>query len=295
MTPSANGSPGNTPTRWRRTRVRSVRREYHLIQYVDDSLRGEGRNIGVVARRGRDAGFRTIGDGGEEGVDPGAFSTLSDRAGKDAWVFGEWIEWFRSLVANEARDPELFDAAMAELESAGGRIVARRGGVLEAPGDSPLDQALDHLFGRLVGRPARKRKHEFGERLEQVLQGSGICYRPDFIRDAEVEFLPGGGKPPETVRLFWLLESKPRTVFKVVRFRTGGERLIRQVNDAIYTFQKVVEHGFAEKGRCVVLTDRITTGSDSHARRLAEVANLIDVHHDDAVGYVGVDVKCPDS
>lgn len=256
--------------------------EYHVIQYVDDPLRGEGRNIGVVARRDYEAGFRFIGLDGMGRVDLGCFSALSGRAKGGAWVFAEWIEWLRSLSSKEAWYPEAFDEAMAELESSSGRIVARKGGMLEGAEEGYLDAALDYLFGRLVGKPTKPREHTFGERLEQILQQSEICFRPDFVRDIEVEFQPGEGKPPEAVRLFCLLENKPRTVFKTVRFRTGGESLIRQVNDAIYTFQKVVEHGFAEKNRCVILTEAIPSGSASHAKRLAESAHLVDIHREDA-------------
>lgn len=260
--------------------------EYHLIQYVDDPLRGEGRNIGVVARMDYEAGFRSIGLDGFGRVDLGCFSSLSGRAKGDAWVFAEWIDWFRSLVGKEAWNPEAYDEALTELESAGGRIVARKGGVLDASEDSSLDDALDHLFKRLVGKPARPRKHEFDERLEQILQQSEICFWPDFARDVEVEFQPGEGKPPETVRLFCLLENKPRTVFKTVRFRTGGENLIRQVNDAIYTFQKVVEHGFAEKERCVILTEAIPASASGYGTRLAMSAHLIDIHQDNAAASI---------
>lgn len=266
--------------------------EYHIIQYIDDPLRGEGRNIGVVARRDYEAGFRFIGLDGLGRVDLGCFSALSGRAGRDAWVFAEWIDWFRSLSSKEKWYPEAFDEAIAELESSGGgRIMAMKGGVLEGAEEGYLDAALDYLFGRLVGKLAKPRKHSFGERLDQILQESEICFRPDFIRDAEVEFQPGEGKPPETVRLFCLLESKPRTVFKVVRFRTGGESLVRQVNDAIYTFGKVVEHGFAEKSRCVILTEAIPAGGTSHARRLSEAGFLIDIHRENAAAIVNNVVK----
>lgn len=44
--------------------------EYHLIQYVDDLLRGAGRNIGVIAYRGREAGSRTTGTGREGATKP---------------------------------------------------------------------------------------------------------------------------------------------------------------------------------------------------------------------------------
>lgn len=260
--------------------------EYHLIQYVDDPLRGEGRNIGVVARWDYEAGFRFIGLDGMGRVDIGCFSSLFGREKGDAWVFAEWIDWFRSLSSKEIWYPEAFDEAIAELESSGGRIVARKGGVLEGAGEGYLDVALDYLFERLVGNPARPRKRKFDERLEQILQESEICFRPDFVRNVEVEFQPGEGKPPETVRLFCLLENKPRTVFKTVRFRTGGESLIRQVNDAIYTFGMVVEHGFADKDRCVILTEAIPSGSASNARRLADAGHLIDVHQVDAAAII---------
>ncbi|ANA39405.1 hypothetical protein [Geobacter anodireducens] len=264
--------------------------EFHLIQYIDDPLRGETRNIGIVARRYFEAGFRLIGIDNTGAVDPGCFRALSGNIGKDAWVFGEWIEWFRSLTANEAWEPDLFVATMSELESSGGRIIARKGGVLETHSRTSLDDALNHLFGRLVSSP-RPRRNEFSERLEEVLQGSEICYRPDFLRDIEVEFLPCEGKPPETVGLFCLLEKKPRTAFKIVRFRTGKEAFIRQMNDAIYTFEKLVEHGFVEKDRCVILTEAIPASNAGPARRLAEAGHLINIQMDGAARHISSIVR----
>lgn len=259
--------------------------EYHLIQYVADPLRGESRNIGVIARSPDKRGFRAIGVDREGNIDFGYFDAIAGgAAGASCWVYGEWVNWFRDLSNTETSSPEEFQSALASLES-GSRITAVPGGILEMPDGGPIDDALDYLFGRLVGNPPRKKKMNFNEALERSLAESGITSRRDFMRDAEVTFLVPGG-PPLAVQMFCLLESKPRTVFKVVRFKAGRTSLIRQVNDAVFSFEKVVEHGFADKEHCVVLTEKPTAAAEFHVERLAGLATLVDVTLPTAPGMI---------
>jgi hypothetical protein len=90
------------------------------------------------------------------------------------------------------------------------------------------------------------------------------------------------GKLSSSVRLPHILKDKPRTVFKIVRFRTNNQSFHRQVNDALFTFQEVQKHGFADKSRCVVLTEPYPVEKSSYHDRLAAVAQIIDVTAKDA-------------
>jgi hypothetical protein len=88
---------------------------FHIIQYVDDPMTGEGKNIAIVAHDGRRGYLRMLGME-KYHLQTGFFSAISSRAHASAWVYREWAEWFQRLVSEEAKDSAIFMAELAKLE-----------------------------------------------------------------------------------------------------------------------------------------------------------------------------------
>ena len=258
--------------------------DYLLIQYIDDQLRCEGRNIGVIAHGEGSAFYRGLGVGPDGTVDSSYFRTFSPRASENEWVYREWASWFQTLAENEGRDPEQFDAIMRELEDSGCSIVARYGGFLEIPEDEDPDQAMDSLFSQVVTVPRRPRRQGFGKRLWKVLEDSGVAARADFHRDVTVEFSPNGAV--ELVGFSFLLETRPRAVFKTVHFAGGRNSYVRQISDALYSFERAVANGFVSRERCFVLTENLSQERESYLDRLRLFATILDVKDPDVADKI---------
>lgn len=253
----------------------AVMLKYRPIQYVEDLFRGERRNIGVIAYEGNNAYLRFMGVKGDQ-VETSKFASLSRTASESAWVFREWAEWFRALANDFRERPESIRNIIGNLSDSDTGISVGEEAVLEGTEDSNPEAAVDWLYSRLVTEPPALRHEVFKSKIEHLLAITELKYRSGFEYDIEIEFTPTE-KAPVRVQLPYALTESPKAVFKIVRFQTGGAALARQVNDAILTFAAVVEHGFAIKDRCVVLTDKPPALRNGEVKRLSEYGIVIDI------------------
>ena len=107
------------------------------------------------------------------------------------------------------------------------------------------------------------------------MEDSGLVARAGFNRDVTVEFFAEGGV--ELANFSYVLETRPRSVFKVVHFKGGQKSYVRQISDAIHSFDRAVANGFVSGARCVVLTDSVPKGKDAYLDKLRSVATIVDV------------------
>jgi hypothetical protein len=263
--------------------------KYRPIQYVEDPFREEPRNIGVIAYEGKNAYVRFMGTEGDQ-VDTSKFASLSRTANESAWVFGEWVEWFRAL-ANDFREyPESMMNIIGNLFASDTGISVGKESEVEGEEGADPEAAVDWLYSRLVTEPPALRHEVFKSKIEHLLAISELKYRSGFEYDIEIEFTPTG-KTPVRVQLPYALTESPKAVFKIVRFQTGGAALVRQVNDAILTFTTVVDHGFVVKDRCMVLTDKPPALREGDVKRLSEHGVVIDVTSSDATAKLNAALR----
>lgn len=250
---------------------------YRPIQFVADPLREEGRNVAVLGHDGRRVHLRALGLGRDGTVELGYFRAVAGERREEAWVYGEWIAWFRHLAAHEGQQQERLDVLLDALDGRGSPIVARDGGVVDDRENRAPEAVMDDLFKRLVGRPRRPCAHAFDDRVEALLQRTELAFREDFVRDVEVEFAAREGKDPLIVTFPFLLVGEPRAGFKVVRVHSPQKAFVRQVNDALFTFERCAAHGFLRRERCVVLTEPATPAKAVPMRALSAAAHVVDV------------------
>jgi hypothetical protein len=252
---------------------------YSLIQYIEDPVRNEGRNIGIIVQGFGEACFRALGVNGDN-VDVTPFEDLSSRNKENGWVYREWIDWFNDVFSGRGKGLDHIQTISRKLE--GGNIVIRDGGVIDTLSDDSLDEAADELYSRMVSRPTRQTAVRFSDRINEFIKKSEISFRPGFEKDISIEFLPDLGTPVSIALPFALLD-KPRTAFKLVNPKGSIDSLLRQINDAVFTFETVVANGFAEKNRCVVITDKVVKAKVQHLNRLSAYAQIIYLSDSDAV------------
>ncbi|RLL51722.1 hypothetical protein D8Y20_08520 [Mariprofundus sp. EBB-1] len=253
--------------------------EYRLIQFSRNPLREEGKNIGVIAFDGSWAGFKAIGM--LDGVERAELYGYSSIAGPDyresLWVFGEWIEWFKSLCMESEGNRERINAELSELENQTLHFISTKGGYYETTGEHP-ETALAELFEELVGKPPSGPKEGFKELLEKILHRAEIIFYPEFDRDVEVTIDPENGASPIVFTLDYYLGGEKRVGFKKIRFQNARvAALDAKVNDAIYTFSEAQKTGFLDKERCVVLCDTPSAKRANYIDRLQSVATVIDI------------------
>ncbi|GAM09050.1 hypothetical protein OR1_01324 [Geobacter sp. OR-1] len=255
---------------------------YALIQYVEDPIRKEGRNIGIIAQGFNYLCLRMLGVKPPD-IDVTLFEALSPKSRECGWVYLEWIDWFQDLVNDKGMTLDKILAIGRTLE--GGNLVIKDGGMIEASDKGILDDAADYLFKRLVSQPKRRITGRFADRIDDILKTAKIYYQGDFEKDISIEFLPVE-KASITVTLPIVLMQKPRTVFKVINPRGSVDSLLRQVNDAVYTFDTLVSNGFVDKDHCIAITDKAPAPKAQHINRLADYANIVLLSDLDVVSKV---------
>ena len=252
--------------------------KYRPIQYIEDPFRGEGRNIGVMVYGNGQTLFRCIGDGGNDGVDTVPFSRISKVTHENPWVFCEWVTWFRALAGDRDAQGEKLQHRLQRLENECAPFAAGKEGILEAPEGESAEKAADWLYNRLVRLP-RLQSSSFNENLEDFLIRSEAKYSGSFERDIEIEFTPQDAAPVR-IGVNFALTGERKALFKVLRFKGPREHLVKRANDAIFTFQQAVAHGFTSKEYCFALTDSPTKHNEDLTTLLASYCTVIDITKD---------------
>ncbi|WP_298038158.1 hypothetical protein [uncultured Desulfuromonas sp.] len=255
--------------------------ELWTVQYIADPIRYETKNVGVLVRKPAGADCRMLGAEDPVRIDLEPFRKFARDAGEDAWAYREWVAWFDELCRAYGRvvesDGDYFNDRLRHLEETNAPFVARYVGPVAPIKGESSDALIQDLFEAMVDPPRVKPKNPFQKRLERLVDEVGLRDLEKFEENVEVEFSAIRGRPEETVRLSFLVDGSPRTLFKVVRLRTSRQSLLRQVNDALYTFRLTADNGFAEKERCVVLTEAPPPGKGHYLGRLREVAHVVNV------------------
>lgn len=249
-----------------------------IIQYINDIIRQEGRNIGVILFLSGGARILALGQVDRHTTDPTPFLALSRLPQSAGWVYQEWVNWFHGLAENRGREFSDIEKDLLALEEEGSPFIAKGGGIITVEPDEPPEVTLREIFERVVGKRVKGRKSEFLARISALVASLNLQQKPGFMEEVDVEFLPAGS-PPATVRASFLIDppAGPKTVFKVVRTRTSSDAFMRQVNDAAFTFQSMVEHGFVRRERCILLTEQVTKAKAPSIDYLSSFAHVITI------------------
>jgi len=249
---------------------------FQVIQYIDDPLAAEGRNIAVLGHDGKRAYFRALGMDGHE-FHPSHFKAISPRTRASAWVYNEWMEWFRYLTLYEWSNPDDFHAVLESLNK-GQKIMIGSVGVLDGGSDAKPEEAMDYLFRRLVKIPKIQPDLAFEDRIAEVFRHSELIYREGFDEDVEIELDPiKGGEPVRLEFSFYLPEPKPFGIRTLLFNGLSRRSLEKRVSAIVSTFAQAGEIGFLSRDRCVVLCDRAGARERDYVNRLSDVAQVIDL------------------
>ncbi len=253
----------------------TVTLRYWPIQYIDNPFKGESRNVGLIAWGEGKSYLKFAGD--EDGFSAERFfGSLSPKAKINTWVFREWKEWFECLAKQMSNNPQELEKRLVELDDAGAPFIVGKEGLIEVPDKELRWGGVNQVFKMLVGRIPRTSEMKFGEVLEETLKRSEIIYKDGFERDIEVTFTPAEAPPISVFLPFALIEGQ-KAAFKVVRFSAHGDRIVKQVNDAVYTFEKIVEHGFAKHEHCIALIDQESPSISTFLERLKLAGKVVDI------------------
>lgn len=274
---------------------------YRLIQFREDPLRAEGRNVAVIVWTRDRAHLRALGVDPFGRIDPAGFERLLPQALRSsAWVYAEWVERWTDIARRCEGDAERLLAEFERIEEvSGAHWVATEGGEVDVepptpptrliwtdavdPSLSAVRNAADALYKRLIaGGVAGGLSMAFLDAVDTVLSISETRFREGFTRDETIAV--GSAEEAETFLFFpYLVDGSERTGIKLVCF--GGpswEATVAAVNDSVLTFDLAVAAGFLPRNRCVALVDRTTSDQQGLAARLARSATLIDVTVPDA-------------
>lgn len=231
---------------------------YCLIQYIDDPICNESKNIGIIVHNSQDASLRLIGVDCNH-IDTSSFENISERTKGNGWIYREWISWFEDLIVYEGKTLEGLQTLSQELD--GGNFVIKAGGVIEADPNESLDEVADTLFASLVSlwakpdKPPAKRRKTFLTQVEELLSNLYLSFRGGINKNVELALPPVEGKK-RFVKVNYLIEYEPKTVFLLIPPNGSPEKIIQQISSAMTTFMQLQRPGYVDRNRCIVLTDR---------------------------------------
>lgn len=278
---------------------------YRLIQFRDDPLRAEGRNVAVVAWTEDRTHLRALGVNPFGRIDPAAFERLLPQALRSsAWIYAEWVERWTDIARRGEGDVERLLSELERIEEvSGAHWVAIEGGEVDVeppapprpirtdsadPGLSAVRSAADALYGRLVaGGMAGGLPVAFLDAVDAVLSISETRFHEGFVRDETVAI--GKDEEMETLLFFpYLVDGPERAGIKLACFDgPSWEAAVAAVNDAVLSFDLAVAAGFLRRDRCIALVDRAFGDQQGLALRLGRSATLIDVTAPGAASHLG--------
>lgn len=251
---------------------------FHVVQYVEDTVIGEGRNVAVLARHLGKGYFRALGVNGNQ-LAPSHFKSLSPKARESYWAYREWVEWFRSIP--NVRTSEQFDEAVARLAVNSSGLVVSSEGVLELSGEHIIDAtgAMDYLFQRLVRTPKIPPDLAFEDRVSDIfmqVEMGGDEYFWD--EPVEVEMISDDGEELITLEFSHLLAGdKPIGFNTLVLQGTTKKSLARQIERITTTFRNAVKAGYLQQDRCILLCGKIGERHREMFLQLSGIAEVMDV------------------
>jgi len=114
--------------------------QYLIAQYLADPLRKEPRNVGVVARLGDRTLSRFLGED-----EAGSFDKRKLKPLNQPDVFLQWVKYWQEQGQGVAKLEDLIDPDRSNY-------ALIKGGEVFDTGNDPLEQVVDYLFSRFVGR-----------------------------------------------------------------------------------------------------------------------------------------------
>lgn len=268
---------------------------YRLIQFREDPLRAEGRNVAVFTWNEEHVYLRALSATSAGEVDSTIFERLlSPALRSNAWVYAEWVERWTDISRSCKGDPQRLQKELERLEeTSGAHWVASEKGEIDIP-SPPAPQniwqnavnpnllavhnAADILYNRLISSGmAGDLPISFLEAVDYTIMISEIVHHDGFSRSETIAV----GKDAETETLLffpYFVDGPMRTAIKLACFNgPSWEAAVSMVNDTILTFDLAVTAGFIQRDHCVVLTDSPMGEYSKLALRLERSATLIDV------------------
>lgn len=123
------------------------------IWHTPDGDRKNGHAMGIVATDGIEAWFWVLdkNTGPYEVCDLSQiFHEMAEADGHDTWIYDEWAEWFRDFLANEARNPVMFQRYVKQLASEGTNLYAVPGWSIAVPDGASSKKILEDLVRKGV-------------------------------------------------------------------------------------------------------------------------------------------------
>ena len=248
---------------------------FHVVQYVEDPLIGEGRNVAILAHHLGKGYFRALGVNGYQ-LAPSHFKSLSPKAHESFWAYREWVECFRAMSG--IRSSKQFDEIVTRLGASGSGLIASSEGVLELPEGHIIDatDAMDYLFQRLVRTPKIPPALAFEDRVADLFMRVEIGDDEYFWGEpVEVEMISDNGEEVINLEFSHLLTGDNPIGFNTLVLQGMTKKsLARQIERITTTFRNAVKTGYLQQDRCVLLCGKI---SERHRKLLAELSDIAEV------------------
>lgn len=262
---------------------------FRQIQYIDDFIKDERRNVGVIAYGDEGIFLRFLGQQLDDSIDLSSFSKISKLTKNNAWVFSEWVYWFRCLAEEYKDNQQELRPVLDKLLDDGSPFVAGNESVIDIPEHETALNAVNWLSDYLLPKALNKQEDfDFEEALNKFLQRNELIpQRRGFEKKLEIEFTPQGSSPIK-IAVDYAVIDEPNSIFKVLEIKGSEKQMLKKVNDIVSTFERAVEHGFVTRDNCFLLTNKLPKPElmETVTTPLKRIYKVIDISGDSTTSAI---------
>jgi hypothetical protein len=270
-----------------------------VAKYVPDTHKMEPRNFGVILWYAGRVASRFIGSRSPISTFEG-YPTFVRK--KNYPVYREWVDYWRTLLRKDAlpvpeigtvgKDSSQFlDALKARCRD---KFILVDGGILTSSIDpADLEFFADKLFENIVSDGIQAPDSEsiaLRRETRRVISAAGLQHDPRFKRSMPIQYNFRGVSRHVKFTFGIFSEGKDLVGHPAAAFQTAKLNDQRDVNNALFLFDGVVQNRILSKSRCATLIHRPSAESEEAAeaiQSLSQVGEVIDVSQvDDAAERV---------
>lgn len=255
---------------------------YRIIQFSDDPIRGEFRNIAVFIDDGDHYQLRTVDSVvGPENIESFSLSLLSRLPAYASESVSVWFEYLRALTRDEKAVCDEVHRELDRLDESDGQIIAFERGVVERTTQKELSDVADWLARRLLGDAT-----DFDGAVREFMRASELEYMRGFEWNAHFSTSNKYGRPQNAVFDFGQLRRDGRWFLGKtlrLRYRTNSQ-VTDAVNAVLASFNLAEGIGELARNGAFVLSERIPTGLADAIASLKPYVHWLDVTAADSPG-----------
>lgn len=248
---------------------------YRLIQFSDDPVRGEYRNIGVAVDDGSIVIVKTIDElWGYQGIQNGVQGLLQHVPEAAGALVMEWIWRLKALGDQHRGDVRSFHAELDLIAGSDGNVVSFDRGVMDNARVGNIETAAQWMMRRMLGGAS-----EFDALVGDLVRDSEVIWLSGFTWNPVLTCHQDSEELKEVAFRFGVRTKNYWKLAKSVPLRNASkEEVLDRVAAVSINFDITIRENWARQRELVIVSDKKSSELGREVRGLSDRYTWIDVN-----------------